>query len=207
MVTLKLILRNRLAAFGGIVLLAVCCVALLAPLLPLADPDITDPVNRLKRPFSEGALLGTDHLGRDLLSRLIWGTRLSLAVGIAAALIAAFIGSAIGIVAGFYGGRIDDLTMRGIDMLMAFPYILLALAIVAVLGPGLLNALYAGESLTEDRLRQILSLFRLEFADPRLMKADIAGRPVYLAMAMTDQGRMRLKPQNLLTNLPLAGAS
>ncbi len=143
MVTLKLILRNRLAAFGGVVLVAVMAIALLAPLLPLADPDITDPANRLKLPFSADALLGTDHLGRDLLSRLIWGTRLSLAVGVAAAVLAATIGSAIGFVAGFYGGRTDGVIMRGVDMLMAFPYILLALGIVAVLGPGLINALYA----------------------------------------------------------------
>lgn len=143
MTGLKLILRNRLAAFGGIVILVTIALALLAGVLPLADPDLTDPTNRLLRPFSEGAVLGTDHLGRDLLSRLVWGTQLSLAVGIAAAVIAAAIGSAIGIVAGYFGGRVDGIIMRGIDMLMAFPYILLALAIVAVLGPGLINALYA----------------------------------------------------------------
>lgn len=143
MTGLKLVARNRLAAFGGVVLLVVVLLSLLAPILPIADPDATDPANRLMRPLSEGALLGTDHLGRDLLSRLLWGTQLSLAVGFAAAVIAAVIGSAIGIVAGYFGGRTDGLIMRGIDMLMAFPYILLALAIVAVLGPGLLNALYA----------------------------------------------------------------
>ena len=143
MTAFALILRNRLAAFGGLVLLIVIAVAVAAPLLPLADPDVTDPASRLMLPFSEGALLGTDHLGRDLLSRLVWGTRLSLALGIAAAVMAALIGSAIGVVAGFFGGRTDSLIMRGIDMLMAFPYILLALAIVAVLGPGLMNALYA----------------------------------------------------------------
>jgi peptide/nickel transport system permease protein len=108
-----------------------------------ADPDVTDTPNRFQPPFSEGALLGTDHLGRDLLSRLMWGTRLSLAVGFAAAIIAATIGAAIGIIAGYYGGRTDNVIMRGVDMLMAFPYILLALAIVAALGPGLMNALIA----------------------------------------------------------------
>lgn len=140
---LALLSRNRLALAGGIVLCLVVVLALITPLLPLANPDVTDTANRFKRPFSEGALLGTDHLGRDLLSRLLWGTQLSLAVGFAAAVIAATLGAAIGIVAGFYGGRTDNVIMRGVDMLMAFPYILLALAIVAALGPGLFNALIA----------------------------------------------------------------
>ena len=108
MTTLRHILNNRLAAFGGAVLLLILIVVLTAPLLPLADPDITEPAKRLQRPFKGSALLGTDHLGRDLLSRLIFGTRLSLAVGIVAALAAALIGSAIGIAAGFFGGRIDQ---------------------------------------------------------------------------------------------------
>lgn len=140
---LSLLARNRLALGGLIVMSLVVGMALISPLLPLADPDVTDTANRFKLPFSGGALLGTDHLGRDLASRLMSGTRLSLAVGFAAAIAAATIGSAIGIVAGFYGGRTDNIIMRGVDMLMAFPYILLALAIVAALGPGLLNALIA----------------------------------------------------------------
>ena len=140
---LRLLARNRLALAGGVVMLLVVVLALITPLLPLAEPDVTNTANRFKPPFSEGALLGTDHLGRDLLSRLLWGTRLSLMVGFAAAVVAAALGSAIGIVAGFYGGRTDNLIMRGVDMLMAFPYILLALAIVAALGPGLFNALIA----------------------------------------------------------------
>ena len=140
---LALLARNRLALWGGIVLVLVVALAVVTPILPLADPDVTDTGNRFLPPFSEGALLGTDHLGRDLLARLLWGTRLSLAVGFAAALVAATIGAAIGIVAGYYGGRTDNVIMRGVDMLMAFPYILLALAIVAALGPGLFNALIA----------------------------------------------------------------
>ena len=143
MAFLKLLARNRLALAGLIVIGFVVILALITPLLPLADPNVTDTPNRFKQPFSEGALLGTDHLGRDLLSRLMWGTRLSLAMGLAAAIIAATIGSAIGIIAGYYGGRTDNIIMRGVDMLMAFPYILLALAIVAALGPGLMNALIA----------------------------------------------------------------
>ena len=143
MSTLALLARNRLALAGLIVMGLVVLLALVTPLLPLPDPDVTDTGNRFLPPFSEGALLGTDHLGRDQLSRLLWGTRLSLAVGFAAATIAAVLGAAVGIIAGYYGGRGDNLIMRGVDMLMAFPYILLALAIVAALGPGLLNALIA----------------------------------------------------------------
>ncbi|MAY31088.1 MAG: peptide ABC transporter permease [Rhodovulum sp.] len=140
---LRLLARNRLAFAGLIVMGVVVALAILTPILPLAPPDVTNTANRFQPVLSEGAWLGTDHLGRDLLSRLMWGTRLSVAVGFAAALIAATLGAGIGIVAGFYGGRTDNIIMRGIDMLMAFPYILLALAIVAALGPGLMNALIA----------------------------------------------------------------
>ncbi|MGC9418609.1 MAG: dipeptide/oligopeptide/nickel ABC transporter permease/ATP-binding protein [Rhodovulum sp.] len=140
---LKLLIRNRLAAMGGVALLAVVILALITPILPLQPPNVTDTGQRFIPPFSEGHLLGTDHLGRDLLSRLLWGTRLSLAVGASAAIIAAVLGAAVGIIAGYFGGRIDNVIMRGVDMLMAFPYILLALAIVAALGPGLMNALIA----------------------------------------------------------------
>jgi peptide/nickel transport system permease protein len=139
----SLLARNQLAVAGLAVVVAVCLTALAAPLLPLADPNATAPADRLLPPGTPGHLLGTDALGRDLLSRLIWGARVSIAVGLSATLIAAFFGSLIGLVAGYAGGRVDNWLMRGIDMVMAFPYILLALAIVAVLGPGLLNALYA----------------------------------------------------------------
>ena len=140
---LRLLFNNTLATTGLAVLVAIVLAALAAPLLPLPDPDVTAPADRLLRPLAEGHLLGTDALGRDILSRLIWGTRVSLAVGLSATLIAAFFGSLIGLVAGYAGGRVDTFLMRGVDMVMSFPYILLALAIVAALGPGLINALYA----------------------------------------------------------------
>lgn len=140
---LALLVRNRLAAGGLVILALVVLTALITPWLPLPDPNATRPSDRLIAPFSAGHWLGTDQLGRDILARLLWGTRVSLIVGIVATLVAALLGSTIGIVAGYFGKRIDSVLMRGIDMLMAFPYILLALAIVAVLGPGLLNALYA----------------------------------------------------------------
>ncbi|WP_029042476.1 dipeptide/oligopeptide/nickel ABC transporter permease/ATP-binding protein [Cucumibacter marinus] len=139
----KLLMNNKLAATGLWVLLAIAALAILVPVLPLPDPNVTEPADRLFPPLTEGHFLGTDHLGRDIFSRLLWGTQVSIAVGLSATVIAAVFGSLIGLVAGYVGGRTDNLMMRGIDMLMAFPYILLALAIVAALGPGLLNALYA----------------------------------------------------------------
>jgi len=140
---LKIVAKNRLAAFGGILLLIIITLSILAPILPLKEPNITNTADRFMTPLEEGHILGTDHLGRDLLSRLLWGTQLSLAVGFAAAFIAATFGSILGAIAGFYGQKTDNIIMRFIDMLMAFPYILLALAIVAALGPGLFNALIA----------------------------------------------------------------
>jgi peptide/nickel transport system permease protein len=142
-VFLRLLFRNRLAALGAVVLGVIVGLCLITPLLPLQDPNATDTATRFLLPLQGGHVLGTDHLGRDTLARLLYGTRLSFAVGFAAALAAAVIGSLIGVTAGYFGGRVDNLMMRGIDMIMAFPYILLALAIVAALGPGLLNALIA----------------------------------------------------------------
>jgi len=141
--SLALFVNNRLAAAGLVMLALIVLVVAVGPFLPLADPDATEPANRLARPLAEDHLLGTDQLGRDLASRLVHGTRTSIAVGLSATLVAALVGSLLGLVAGYAGGRTDNFIMRGIDMVMAFPYILLALAIVAVLGPGLINALYA----------------------------------------------------------------
>jgi peptide/nickel transport system permease protein len=139
----RLLLQNPVATLGLTIVAAIVLVVLAAPFLPLPNPDATDVAHRLRPPFTPGHFLGTDQVGRDILARLMWGTRLSLAVGVAAALAAATIGSLIGLSAAFYGGFVDNVLMRGIDMLMAFPYLLLALAIVAALGPGLINAMLA----------------------------------------------------------------
>jgi peptide/nickel transport system ATP-binding protein/peptide/nickel transport system permease protein len=136
-------LQRPVLAFGLTLVGLIVLVALLAPLLPLRDPNITAPARRLGQPGASGFLLGTDQLGRDLLSRLIWGARVSIVVAGVAAMAAFVIGGAVGLVAGYYGGRADTLLMRLVDVLMAFPYVLLAIALVAALGPGLLNALIA----------------------------------------------------------------
>ena len=137
-------LRRRPTLTIGLALVVLLVlIALLAPLLPLRDPNITAPARRLGAPGANAYLLGTDQLGRDLLSRLIWGARVSMTVAAIAAAVAFLLGGLIGLVAGFYGGIIDNGLMRLIDILMAFPYVLLAIALVAALGPGLLNALIA----------------------------------------------------------------
>jgi peptide/nickel transport system permease protein len=134
---------NPLAFFGLLLVAALVALALAAPLLPLADPHATELSLRMLPAGSPGHPLGTDQLGRDLLSRLVWGARTSLAIGVFAVLIAALLGTLMGLVAGYVRGWLDTLLMRGIDVLLAFPYLLLALAIVAALGPGLRNAMIA----------------------------------------------------------------
>ena len=135
--------RHRLALLALIVLAGVVLAAGLAPYLPLADPDAVDTVQRLKPPLTPGHLLGTDEFGRDLLSRLVWGARVSLLAGAATAAAAMLIGVLLGVLSGYYSGWPETVIMRLTDILMAFPYILLAIAIVAGLGPGLRNAMIA----------------------------------------------------------------
>ncbi len=134
---------NRWAVAGALLVVAVVTLAVLAPVLPMRDPNATQPGRRLSAPLAPGYPLGADHLGRDLLSRLIWGARVSLVVGVLATGLAMTAGTALGLVAGYYSGPTDLIVMRVIDVLMAFPYILLAIALVAALGPGLVNAMIA----------------------------------------------------------------
>jgi peptide/nickel transport system permease protein len=124
-------------------LLVLALITVLAPVLAPQDPLKTNLEQRLAPPGTSGYPLGADDLGRDILSRLIWGGRISLLVGFGAVLVAMTFGVLLGLIAGYYGGWSDSLIMRGIDILMAFPAILLAIAIVASLGPGLRNAMLA----------------------------------------------------------------
>jgi len=135
--------RNRLAVLALLVIVGVVLAALLAPYLPLADPDAVDTPHRLLPVLSPGHALGTDEFGRDLLSRLVWGARVSLLAGAATAATAMLLGVVLGVLGGYYSGWPEIVIMRLTDILMAFPYILLAIAIVAGLGPGLRNAMIA----------------------------------------------------------------
>jgi len=134
---------NRLAVVAFFVIVAAVGAALLAPYLPLSDPDTVDTPNRLRPPLTPGHWLGTDEFGRDLLARLIWGARVSLVAGAVTAAAAMLIGVVLGVFGGYYTGWTETVIMRLTDILMAFPYILLAIAIVAGLGPGLRNAMIA----------------------------------------------------------------
>ncbi len=140
--------KNKIAVAGLIIICGFLIMALFAPLIAPHDPLEQSLYDKLKPPFwyAEGDWrypLGTDDFGRDLLSRIIHGARISMIVGVVAVAIALFFGTLAGAAAGFYGGRVDNLIMRLMDILLAFPPILLAIVIVAFMGPSLRNAMVA----------------------------------------------------------------
>ena len=136
--------RDPVALGAAIMLLALAIVVVAAPLTAPRDPLRQEPAVRLSPPLTvAGYPLGADGLGRDVLSRLIWGGQISLVVGVVPVLLAALVGITIGTLGGFYGGRLDNVLMRCLDVIFAFPAILLALAIVATLGPSISNAMLA----------------------------------------------------------------
>jgi ABC-type dipeptide/oligopeptide/nickel transport system permease subunit len=132
----------RLAPLGAVVLAVTVVVALAAPVVAPHDPLRQDLGNALARP-GRAHWLGTDNVGRDILSRVIWGTRVSLAAGFISVALAALSGSLLGIVAGYAGGRVEGLVMRLMDAVLSFPPLVLALALGAVLGAGLGGVLVA----------------------------------------------------------------
>lgn len=134
--------KNRTAMIGLVILLLLAAMAVTADVIAPRSPFEQRPTDRLSPPGGK-YLLGADQLGRDILSRIIYGSRYSLSVGIVAVGIGLLVGSLIGLIAGYYGGVTDNLLMRCMDVLMAFPGILLALAVVAALGPGLFNVMIA----------------------------------------------------------------
>ena len=141
-VAVHLLLRKGLFMFGAVVITLMIFMAVFAPLLAPYGPNVTDMQHSLAKPSSQH-LLGTDNLGRDQLSRLIYGARASLIVGLAAVAAAVIIGGILGTLAGFLGGIVQMVIMRIVDMLMAIPMLLLALTLAAVLGGGLKNVVIA----------------------------------------------------------------
>jgi peptide/nickel transport system permease protein len=135
--------RNRLAMAGLIIVAILLLVAAFAPWIAPHDPFVQNLGNRLKPPGTPGYLLGTDDFGRDILSRIIHGSRITLYIIALVAVTAPVLGLLIGTVAGYFGGWVDAVLMRLTDIFLAFPRLILALALVAVLGPGIENAVLA----------------------------------------------------------------
>lgn len=139
---------NKGAVAGMVIVALVLLMAALAPLIAPYAPDLTDPAVFLTPPFwqsggSTAHLLGTDAIGRDILSRIIFGARLSLAIGLAVVALSVVIGTILGLTAGYFRGLFEIAVMRLMDIILTLPSLLLAIVIVAILGPGLMNAMLA----------------------------------------------------------------
>jgi peptide/nickel transport system permease protein len=134
--------RNRSAMVGGIFVMFFVIAALLAPLLPIPDPTATD-WGKIRLAPSAEHWLGTDEIGRDILSRMIWGARASLMAGVVSVMIALVVGVPLGLLAGYFGGWTDQIIARATDALLAMPFLIMAIALAAFLGPSLTNAMIA----------------------------------------------------------------
>lgn len=137
-------LKNRLAAIGLVMLVVIILLILGAPLFTKYDPVLDMQLKERLLPVgSPGHVLGTDDYGRDIFARLLYGGRVSLLTGLVVALISAALGVSIGCVSGYFGGWLDNILMRVVDIVMAFPFLVLAITIMAVLGPSLRNTVIA----------------------------------------------------------------
>lgn len=139
---LWLLMRNPSAVVGGGIVFLMALMALLAPWLAPYDPNVISLAERLQAP-SAAHWFGTDEMGRDLLSRVIFGARVSLVIGLVVIILAGGIGTVAGAAAGYLGGKIDNFVMRVMDVILSFPSLLLAMALAAALGPSLENAILA----------------------------------------------------------------
>lgn len=140
---LELTQRNRGVVVGLVFVGALFLIALVSPIISPQDPIATAPDNAYLPPLSPGHVLGTDELGRDQISRVLWGARVSLPVALVAVAVGLVGGGLLGLVSGYAGGLTDLLLMRVVDALLAFPALILAIALVAALGPSLRNAMIA----------------------------------------------------------------
>jgi peptide/nickel transport system permease protein len=176
------LVTSRWALVGMLILLIVTFVAIFGPWLSPFDPNRQNIMMRLLEPGQAGAgdltyWLGSDQLGRDVLSRLLYGARVSLLVGVAAILVGGTLGTIAGLVSGYYGGWIDDVIMRLGDIQLAFPFILLAIMFLVVLGPGLVNIILVlgiGQWITYARIvrAQTLSLREKEYVEAARAMGD-----------------------------------
>lgn len=139
---LKKFMKRKTAVVAAVVLLLILLIAVIGPQIAPYPPDAFDYNNLLATPSSEH-IFGTDHFGRDIFSRIMAGAPLTIGVALSSVIVGSVIGTILGLLAGYYGGWIERLVMRGADVLFSFPDILLAIAIVALLGPGIMNVFIA----------------------------------------------------------------
>lgn len=152
------------------ILLLVAC-ALLAPVLPIKDPDQSDFLALAKGPLTHGHLLGTDGLGRDILARLIWGSRVALTVGVVAVAIGMTLGGTIGVIAGYYRGKVEALLMSLVDVMLAFPALVLVIAIAAFLGNSLRNVTIAVAVVATPSFARVARAATITFAQREFVTA------------------------------------
>ena len=135
--------RNKTAMIGLVIVVVMVFIAVFAPVLAPYDPDEIHPLDAFLKPFSEGHIFGTDQFGRDLLSRVIYGARVSLIVAAGGTFVGGIIGVLLGLIAGFMGGIVDSIIMRIMDGFLSFPFVLLSIILMTVLGQGLINVIIA----------------------------------------------------------------
>ena len=140
--TRDIILKNKLTLVGFVIVVLIVAIGVLSPILAPYDPNLMNMPERLAAP-SGTHLFGTDEMGRDILSRIMYGTRISIVVGVVIVLCSAVIGCFLGSLSGYAGGKIDQAVMAVTDMILAFPSMVLALALTAAMGPGLVNTMLA----------------------------------------------------------------
>ena len=165
--------RNRAAVVGAGIMVVFVLLAVLAPVLVPYNP-VQGNLNDRLLPFSETHWLGTDELGRDLLSRILYGARVSLQIQIVAVVLALVIGVLLGSLSGYLGGYVDSLIMRCMDILLAFPGIFLALGIIAALGPGLLNLMFAAGISSVPQFARIVRASILSLKEREFIEAALA---------------------------------
>lgn len=181
--------RNRLSVIGAITVTCLIILSLLAPFVSPYDPTAIDVHNVLSPP-SNAHPLGTDELGRDVLSRMIWGSRVSLKVGFVAVGIAILIGIIIGAIAGFYGGKVDAVLMRFVDIMLAFPTFFLILAVIAILEPSIFTIMVV---IGVTSWMDIARLVRAEFL-------TLKERDFVIAARSLGAGDLRLIFRHILPN-------
>jgi peptide/nickel transport system permease protein len=136
--------KDKLAVVGTVILLLAIVITIAAPLIsPYGPNEVPDHAERLMPPLSPGFILGTDGQGRDILSRIIWGGRVSIPVAVAPIAVSSVAGLILGLIAGFAGGLLSGFIMRGLDIVFAFPGVLLSVAVATILGSGMMNVMFA----------------------------------------------------------------